>query len=34
VSEPEATALYIAKQILRYEAGEPFQNLVDRKRGY
>ncbi|MXQ11597.1 2-hydroxyacid dehydrogenase [Microvirga makkahensis] len=34
VSEPEATARYIADQIRRYEAGEPFQNVVDRTRGY
>lgn len=34
VSEPEATARYIAKQILRHEAGEPFENEVDRLRGY
>ena len=33
-SEPEATARYIAQQIRRYEAGEPFENVVDRKRGY
>ncbi|WP_230530318.1 2-hydroxyacid dehydrogenase [Microvirga roseola] len=34
VSEPEATARYIAEQIRRHEAGEPFQNVVDRGRGY
>jgi glyoxylate/hydroxypyruvate reductase A len=34
VSEPEATARYIAQQILRHEAGEPFDNTVDRVRGY
>jgi glyoxylate/hydroxypyruvate reductase len=34
VSEPEATARYIADQIRRYEAGMPFQNVVDRTRGY
>ena len=33
-SEPEATARYIAQQIRRYEAGEPFEALVDKKRGY
>jgi len=33
-SEPEATARYIAQQIRRHEAGEPFENVVDRKRGY
>lgn len=34
VSEPEATARYIADQIRRHEAGEAFQNTVDRVRGY
>lgn len=34
VSEPDATARYIADQIRRHEAGEPFQNVVDRARGY
>ena len=34
VSEPEATARYIAEQIRRHEAGQPFQNVVDRARGY
>jgi glyoxylate/hydroxypyruvate reductase A len=33
-SDPSATARYIADQIRRHEAGEPFQNLVDRTRGY
>lgn len=33
-SEPEATARYIADQIRRHEAGHPFENLVDRTRGY
>jgi len=33
-SEPEATARYIAQQIRRYEGGEPFENVVDRERGY
>jgi glyoxylate/hydroxypyruvate reductase len=33
-SEPDATARYIADQIRRHEAGEPFQNVVDRARGY
>ncbi|MFC1460097.1 2-hydroxyacid dehydrogenase [Microvirga arabica] len=33
-SEPEATARYIAQQIRRHEAGEPFANVVDRIRGY
>ncbi len=33
-SEPEATARYIAEQIRRYEAGKPFEAVVDKKRGY
>lgn len=33
-SDPEMTARYIAHQIRRHEAGEPFQNVVDRARGY
>lgn len=33
-SEPEATARYIAQQIRRHEAGETFENVVDRVRGY
>ncbi|WP_114944662.1 2-hydroxyacid dehydrogenase [Microvirga calopogonii] len=33
-SEPEATARYIAQQIRRHEAGEAFENVVDRTRGY
>ncbi|MGO4525542.1 2-hydroxyacid dehydrogenase [Microvirga sp. 2MCAF35] len=33
-SEPEATARYIAQQIRRHEAGETFENVVDKKRGY
>lgn len=34
VSEPDATARYIADQIRRHEAGAPFENVVDRSRGY
>jgi len=34
VSDPEMTARYIAGQIRRHETGEPFQNVVDRGRGY
>jgi len=34
VSDPDATARYIVKQIRRHEAGEPFESLVDRVRGY
>ncbi|WP_201862306.1 2-hydroxyacid dehydrogenase [Microvirga soli] len=33
-SEPDATARYIAQQIRRYEAGEPFEAVVDKSRGY
>jgi glyoxylate/hydroxypyruvate reductase A len=33
-SEPEATARYIAQQIRRHEAGEPFETVVDKTRGY
>jgi glyoxylate/hydroxypyruvate reductase A len=33
-SEPTATAGYIADQIKRHEAGKPFENIVDRARGY
>jgi glyoxylate/hydroxypyruvate reductase A len=33
-SEPEATARYITQQIRRHEAGEAFENVVDRARGY
>lgn len=33
-SEPEATVRYIAQQIRRHEAGEAFENVVDRTRGY
>ncbi len=34
VSDPEMTARYIADQIRRHEAGAPFENVVDRTRGY
>nr|WP_255616534.1 glyoxylate/hydroxypyruvate reductase A [Microvirga puerhi] len=34
VSDPDMTARYIASQIRRHEAGEPFQNVVDLTRGY
>lgn len=34
VSDPEMTARYIAGQIIRHEAGKPFQNIVNRERGY
>ncbi|PSC06237.1 glyoxylate/hydroxypyruvate reductase A [Alsobacter soli] len=34
MSEPEAVVSLVAEQIRRYEAGEPFQHLVDRGTGY
>ncbi len=34
VSEPDATARYIADQIRRLEAGEALENVVDMRRGY
>ena len=34
VSEPGAIARYIAGQIVRFERGEPLENIVDRERGY
>jgi glyoxylate/hydroxypyruvate reductase A len=34
MSEPRAIARLIARQIRRHEAGEPFENLVDRAQGY
>ncbi len=33
-SEPDATARYIAQQIRRHEAGQPFDAVVDKQRGY
>jgi glyoxylate/hydroxypyruvate reductase A len=33
-SAPDATARYIVEQIRRHEAGQAFQNVVDRRRGY
>jgi glyoxylate/hydroxypyruvate reductase A len=33
-SEPEVICSYIWKQIERYRAGQPFENVVDLKRGY
>ncbi|MBB3017559.1 glyoxylate/hydroxypyruvate reductase A [Microvirga lupini] len=33
-SEPDATARYIAQQIRRHEAGEAFEAVVDKTRGY
>lgn len=34
VSDPEAVVALIARQILRHEAGEPFEHVVDRAKGY
>lgn len=34
MSSPEAIAALIARQILRHEAGAPFEHVVDRSRGY
>ncbi len=34
MSSPEAIAALIAKQIRGHEAGEPFEHVVDRARGY
>jgi glyoxylate/hydroxypyruvate reductase len=34
MSEPEAIIRLIARQIERHEAGEPWENLVDRVQGY
>jgi glyoxylate/hydroxypyruvate reductase A len=33
-SEPEVICRYIWKQIERYRAGKPFENVVDVARGY
>jgi glyoxylate/hydroxypyruvate reductase len=34
ISEPQAVAAYIARQILAFERGQPLENVVDRQRGY
>lgn len=34
MSDPVALSRYVAGQILRFEAGEALQNLVDREAGY
>ena len=34
VSDPQALARQIARQIVAFEDGEPLKNLVDRSRGY
>jgi glyoxylate/hydroxypyruvate reductase A len=33
-SEPDVISAYIINQMRRHEAGRPFENLVDRARGY
>ncbi len=33
-SEPTVICEYISRQIVRFEAGLPLENVVDRKRGY
>jgi glyoxylate/hydroxypyruvate reductase len=33
-SDPETICRYVHQQIMRFERGEPLQNLVDRARGY
>ncbi len=34
VSDPHAVVNYVARQIERFERGEPLENIVDRARGY
>ncbi|MEL6735391.1 MAG: glyoxylate/hydroxypyruvate reductase A, partial [Pseudomonadota bacterium] len=34
VSDPAALARHVAKQISRYENGQPLEHVVDRSRGY
>ena len=33
-TDPDEISKYVAGQIARFEAGEPLENVVDRKRGY
>jgi glyoxylate/hydroxypyruvate reductase len=33
-SDPEVICAYVFRQIGRYEAGQPLDNIVDRVRGY
>ena len=33
-TDPDEISKYVARQIERYEAGEAFENVVDRTRGY
>jgi len=34
ISQPQAIAGYIARQIKAFEAGAPLENVVDRRREY
>lgn len=34
VSDPEAVARYVARQMVAHEAGAPLANVIDRGRGY
>jgi glyoxylate/hydroxypyruvate reductase len=34
VSDPQAVVALVARQILRHQAGEPFEHRIDRARGY
>ena len=34
ISDPDALAISVARQIKRYEAGQELEHLVDRSRGY
>src|ERR1700693_2306727 len=33
-TDPDEISKYVARQIERFEAGEPLENVVDAKRGY
>lgn len=33
-TDPEEISKYVARQIERFEAGQPLENVVDRERGY
>jgi len=34
VSDPRSVSRYVARQMQAHEAGQPLENVVDRKRGY
>jgi glyoxylate/hydroxypyruvate reductase A len=34
ISDHDSIGRTIARQILRFERGEPLENLVERERGY